>query len=74
MCFHESVGMGGEMVKAVIAVGGLAVSLSIAIVIGSQLASGRGDVELTSGVRISPYEIMLKFDATQPPDDIKDFI
>ena len=66
--------MGGEMVKAVIAVGGLAVSLSMAIVIGSHLASGRGDVELTSGARISPYEIMLKFDATQPQDDIKDFI
>jgi hypothetical protein len=62
------------MLKATLAVTGIVVAVAIAAGIGSKLASGRNDVEFMAGSRISPLEIMLKFDMTQPAEEIKDLI
>jgi len=62
------------MLKAVIAVTGLVVVISAAAGVGSKLASGKGEAEFMTGPRISPQQIMLKFDKTQPADEVKDLI
>ena len=72
--FHESMGMGGEMLKAALAVTGLAVGLPVAVAVGSKFASGKGDAPFVSATTISPHEIMLHFDMTKPADEIRDYI
>ncbi len=62
------------MLKAALAVGGLAIGLSAAIGIGSKLATGKSQVDVLGGPSISPHEIMLHFDMKQPADEIKDYI
>jgi hypothetical protein len=62
------------MLKAALAVTGIVVVVSIAAGVGSKLASGKSDFESTTGVRISPFEIMLKFDMTRPAEEIRDLI
>jgi hypothetical protein len=62
------------MLKATRAVTGIVVAVAIAAGIGSKLASGKSDFKSTIGSRISPLEIMLKFDMTQPAEEIKDLI
>ena len=62
------------MLKATLAVAGLVVAVSVAAGIGSKLASGKSNVESWTGDRISPLEIMLKFDMSQPAEVIKDLI
>ncbi len=60
------------MLKVAIALTSLVVVVSAAIGIGSKLASGKSEIEFVSGPRISPLEIMLKFDMSQPAEEIKD--
>jgi hypothetical protein len=72
--FHESMGMGGEMLKVALAVTGLAVGLSVAVAVGSKFASGKGDAPFVSATTVSPHEIMLHFDMTKPADEIRDYI
>jgi hypothetical protein len=72
--FHESMGMGGEMLKAALAVSGLAVGLSVAVAVGSKFASGKSDAPFVSETTVSPLEIMLHFDMTKPADDVRDYI
>ena len=73
-CFMGAMGMGGEMLKAALAVAGLAVGLSVAVAVGSKFASGKGDAAFVSETTISPHEIMLHFDMTKPADEIRDYI
>jgi hypothetical protein len=61
------------MLKAALAVTGLAVGLSV-VAIGSKFASGKGDAPFVSETTISPHEIMLHFDMTKPADEIRDYI
>ena len=58
------------MLKAGIVVASLIVVVTVAAGIGSKLASGKSET-WTGGARISPHEIMLKFDMTQPADEVK---
>jgi hypothetical protein len=62
------------MLKGTLAVTGIVVAVAIAAGIGSKLASGKSDVKITTWSRISPFEIMLKFDMTRPAEEIKDLI
>ena len=72
--FHGRDGDGGEMLKAALAVTGLAVGLSVAVAVGSKFASGKGDAPFVSAATISPHEIMLHFDMTKPADEIRDYM
>jgi hypothetical protein len=62
------------MLKAVLAVTGLVLVTSVAAGIGSKLASSKPQVEFVPGPAISPMDMMLKFDMTQPAVEIKDLI
>ncbi len=60
------------MLKTIIALTSLVVVVTVAAGIGSKLASGKNQVEFVAGPPISPQEIMLKFDMSQPAVEIKD--
>jgi hypothetical protein len=62
------------VLKAAIVLTSLAVVVTVAAGIGSKLASGKVQLESPAGPRISPMEIMLKFDMGQPADEIQDLI
>jgi hypothetical protein len=58
------------MLKAGIVVASVIVVVTVAAGIGSKLASGKSDNRAWSAPRISPHEMMLKFDMTQPAEEV----
>jgi hypothetical protein len=62
------------MLKVALAVTGLVFVVAVAAGVGSKLASGESDIKSPTGARISPSEIMLKFDMTRPTEEIRDLI